>query len=162
MNVKLGLAVERAAAVRHRLATAMGCRPPPTLPPPLVDFREHSEHWLGRFDYQEAGPQLLLQAFLQRIVNGGGRIEREYGLGYGRTDLLIVWPFGAAGGAGGSAAEVTRTVIECKVLHRRHGLETTIAHGLEQTAGYMDRYGSRVGHLVIFDPSRDKSWDAPV
>ena len=35
-------------------------------------FREHSEHWLGRFDYQEAGPQLLLQAYLQRIVNGAG------------------------------------------------------------------------------------------
>ena len=42
-------------------------------------YREHSEHWLGRFDYREAGPQLLLQAFLQRVVNGGGRIEREYG-----------------------------------------------------------------------------------
>ena len=117
-------------------------------------FREHSEHWLGRFDYREAGPQLLLQAFLQRIVNGGGRIEREYGLGYGRTDLLIVWPFGAG--------EVTRTVIKCKVLHRRHGLETTIARGLEQTAGYMDRCGSRVGHLVIFDPDPDKSWDRKV
>ena len=35
-------------------------------------FREHSEHWVGRFQYQEAGPQLLLQAFLQRIVNSGG------------------------------------------------------------------------------------------
>ena len=35
-------------------------------------FREHSEHWLGRFDYAEAGPQLVLQAFLQRVVNGGG------------------------------------------------------------------------------------------
>ena len=55
-------------------------------------FREHSEHWVARFDYAEAGPQLLLQAFLQRIVNGGGRIEREYGLGRGRTDLLITWP----------------------------------------------------------------------
>ena len=42
-------------------------------------FPEGSEHWLQRFEYQEAGPQLLLQAFLQRIVNGGGRIEREYG-----------------------------------------------------------------------------------
>ena len=42
-------------------------------------FREHSEHWVTRFQYQEAGPQLLLQAFLQRIVNSGGRIEREYG-----------------------------------------------------------------------------------
>ena len=46
-------------------------------------FREHSEHWVARFDYAEAGPQLLLQAFLQRIVNSGGRIEREYGLGRG-------------------------------------------------------------------------------
>ena len=26
-------------------------------------FREHSEHWIERFDYKEAGPQLLLQAF---------------------------------------------------------------------------------------------------
>jgi hypothetical protein len=34
-------------------------------------FREHSEHWVERFDYREAGFQLLLQAFLQRIVNGG-------------------------------------------------------------------------------------------
>ena len=71
-------------------------------------FREHSEHWSQRFQYQEAWPQLLLQAFLQRVVNGGGRIEREYGLGRGRTDLLIVWPRsgGEAGagrpGAGGS------------------------------------------------------------
>ena len=125
-------------------------------------FREHSEHWLGRFDYQEAGPQLLLQAFLQRIVNGGGRIEREYGLGYGRTDLLIVWPYATTGGDGGGEAAVTKSVVECKVLHRRHGLETTIARGLEQTARYMDRCGSRVGHLVIFDPSPDKSWDEKV
>ena len=125
-------------------------------------FREHSEHWLGRFDYQEAGPQLLLQGFLQRIVNGGGRIEREYGLGYGRTGLLIVWPFATTGGAGGGETAVTKTVVECKVLHRRHGLETTIAHGLQQTARYMDRCGSPVGHLVIFDPSADKSWDDKV
>ena len=34
-------------------------------------FREHSEHWVERFQYKEAGPQLLLQAFLQRIVNSG-------------------------------------------------------------------------------------------
>jgi len=44
-------------------------------------FREHSEAWLECFDYKEAGPQLLMQAFLQRIVNSGGRVEREYGLG---------------------------------------------------------------------------------
>ena len=51
-------------------------------------FREHSEHWLGRFDYAEADPQLPLQAFLQRAANGGGRIEREYGLGTGTHRAL--------------------------------------------------------------------------
>ena len=48
-------------------------------------------------------PQLLLlQAFLQRVVNSGGRIEREYGLGRGRTDLLIVWPRGPRASRRGS------------------------------------------------------------
>ena len=96
-------------------------------------FREHSEHWIGRFDYAEAGPQLLLQAFLQRIVNGGGRIEREYGLGRGRTDLLIIWPTPSREDPHAAG----RFVIECKVL--RKSLEQTVRQGLEQTAGYMDR-----------------------
>ena len=109
--------------------------------------REHSEHWMGRFEYQEAGPQLLLQAFLQRIVNGGGRIEREYGLGRGRTDLLIVW---AQGG------REHRFVIECKVLHR--SLEHALREGLEQTAKYMDRAATESGHLVIFDRSERRQW----
>ena len=113
-------------------------------------FREHSEHWVERFDYREAGPQLLLQAFLQRIVNGGGRIEREYGLGRGRTDLMIVWPQGT---------RTRRHVVECKVLHARRGVDRTVAEGLEQTAGYMDRCGAESGHLVIFDRDGKKSWD---
>jgi len=119
-------------------------------------YREHSEFWLGRFDYREAGPQLLLQAFLQRVVNGGGRIEREYGLGYGRTDLLIVWP---REGDASIGSKITKTVIECKVLHRRRSLETTLAEGLAQTARYMDRCGSRAGHLVMFDPDAAKAWE---
>lgn len=103
-------------------------------------FRENSEYWLQRFEYQEAGPQLLLQAFLQRIVNGGGRIEREYGLGRGRTDLLIVWPL---------AKRMERVVVECKIL--RNNLERTVQDGLEQTAACMDRCAAPEGHLVIFD-----------
>ena len=110
-------------------------------------FREHSEHWVERFQYKEAGPQLLLQAFLQRIVNSGGRIEREYGLGRGRTDLLIVWPQGK---------ETRRFVVECKVLHK--SLEQTIAEGLEQTAEYMDRCAAEAGHLVIFDRREGRRW----
>ncbi len=93
-------------------------------------FREHSEHWVERFEYREAGPQLLLQAFLHRIVNGGGRIERECGLGRGRTDLLIVWPATTPG------RTAQKVVVECKVMHPRKGLESTIEAGLVQTAAH--------------------------
>ena len=111
-------------------------------------FRQHSEHWAGRFNYAEAGPHLLLQAFCQRIVNGGGRVEREYGLGRHRADLLLEWPRGEG--------RRDRFVVECKVLHR--GRETTEREGLEQTAAYMDRSGAKAGHLVVFDRSAERSW----
>ncbi len=120
-------------------------------------FREHSEHWVERFQYKEAGPQLLLQAFLQRIVNSGGRIEREYGLGRGRTDLLVLWP---EGGAERSDRRTRKVVVECKVLHG--SLERTVAEGVEQAAGYMDRCGAREGHLVVFDRREGRSWDQKV
>ena len=56
-------------------------------------FGEHSGHWPGRFsEYPEAGPRLIPRVYLHRVVNGGGRIKREYGLGRGRTDLLVLWP----------------------------------------------------------------------
>ena len=116
-------------------------------------FREHSEHWVARFDYAEAGPQLLLQAFLQRIVNGGGRIEREYGLGRGRTDLLITWPQPGRREPHATA----RIVIECKVL--RASLERTIREGVAQTARYMDRCAAHSGHLVIFDRTAGIRWE---
>ena len=115
-------------------------------------FREHSEHWVERFQYKEAGPQLLLQAFLQRVVNSGGRIDREYGLGRGRTDLLVAWP--RVGG------RWQKFVVECKVL--RKGLERTVAEGVEQTAAYVDRCGAAAGHLVVFDRREGRSWDEKV
>ena len=55
-------------------------------------FRRNSEHWIQRARYTEAGPQLVLQAFLDRVVNSRGRTDREYALGSGRVDLLVVWP----------------------------------------------------------------------
>jgi hypothetical protein len=114
-------------------------------------FREHSEHWVERFDYKEAGPQLLLQAFLQRVVNSGGRIEREYGLGRGRTDLCVLWK-GPAG--------VQKVVLELKLLHK--GLDSTMARGLEQTVEYMERMGSEEGHLVIFDRDPARPWSEKI
>jgi len=114
-------------------------------------FREHSESWIERFDYREAGPQLLLQAFLQRIVNGGGRVEREYGLGRGRTDILVVWPY-----PGG----VQRAVIELKVLSKSRA--GTVREGLDQVRGYADRCGADEAHLVIFDRTPKKPWSRKI
>jgi hypothetical protein len=114
-------------------------------------FREHSEHWVERYEYKEAGPQLLMQAFLQRIVNGGGRIEREYGLGRKRTDLLVIWPY-----SGG----VQKAVIELKILHK--SLANTLAEGLEQTWAYRDLSNADEAHLVIFDRDRSKPWSEKV
>jgi hypothetical protein len=114
-------------------------------------FREHSEHWVERFDYQEAGPQLLLQAFLQRIVNGGGRIEREYGLGRKRTDLLVLWQ---------TPAGVQRVVLELKLGSANS--ETLLERGLAQTAEYMDKCGAAEGHLVCFDRSANRTWEEKI
>ena len=95
-------------------------------------FREHSEHWVERFQYKEAGPQLLLQAFLQRIVNSGGRIEREYGLGRMRTDLLIFWP---RNGDRSKTQQTQRIVIECKLLHKSLGQTVQMVQAGEYARG---------------------------
>ena len=116
-------------------------------------FRQNSDSWIGKFDYAEAGPQLLLQAYLQRIVNGGGYIDREYGLGRKRTDLLIRKPL-----TDGYGGPIQRIVLELKI--RRGALETVINEGLKQTFDYMDLVGSvDEGHLIIFDRSNEKTWE---
>lgn len=115
---------------------------------------------MERFDYKEAGPQLLMQAFLQRIVNGGGRVEREYGLGRGRTDLLVIWPVTLPSSPSLSPAPFTpaqRAVIELKVLHK--SLEATMAEGLAQTWDYADRCGANEAHLLIFDRRPGRRWE---
>ena len=113
-------------------------------------FGEHAEHWLGHLGaYREAAPQLILQSYLQRVVNGGGRIEREYGLGRGRTDLLVLWPREA-----GQPSDLwERFVVECKVLRDtdRKSLAWTVEKGVEQALGYMKQCGAEEGHLVVMD-----------
>lgn len=104
-------------------------------------YRENSAIWLEQFEYKEAGPHLLLMAFLQRIINGGGTIQREYALGRGRVDLLIKW-------------QSQRIVVELKI---KRG-EKTLREGLEQTVRYMDGANATEGHLIIFDRQTQKTW----
>jgi len=114
-------------------------------------FRKHSESWIQMFEYYEAGPQLLLQAFLQRIINGGGSIDREYGLGRKRTDLYIKWDYNS---------NIQEFIIELKIKY--NSLEKTIEEGLQQTQDYMDKCGTKKGHLIIFDRTKNKTWDEKI
>ena len=101
-------------------------------------FRENSESWIERFAYKEAGPQLLLQAFLQRIINSGGRLGREYGLGRKRTDLLLEWPEDE-----GFLGEVQRVVIELKILHKK--LESLLPKFLGRTRSGIGKRATLTG-----------------
>ncbi len=118
-------------------------------------FREHAESWVERYGHAEAGPQLVLHAYLQRVVNSGGRIGREYAVGRGRTDLLIEWGQVGAGGR----VRPRKYAIECKVRWENVGWDSLLREGREQTAEYMDRCGAEAGHLVIFDLRPGRSWD---
>jgi hypothetical protein len=107
-------------------------------------YRENSADWLADCKYKESGPHLLMMAFLQRVINGGGRIHREYALGRKRLDLLLVY-------------KKQKIVIELKVYKDTN----TLPDGLAQTVGYMDTVGATEGHLIIFD-KRAKSWEEKI
>ncbi len=99
-------------------------------------WREHGEAMMQTVPYHEAAPTLVLMAYLQRVVNGAGRIEREYAAGSGRMDLLVVH------------GDV-RMAIEVKVW--RDGRVNPEAQGLLQLEKYLDRLILANGFLVIFD-----------
>ena len=107
-----------------------------------IFWREDGHLAAEGFRYREAGPHLMLMAFLQRIINGGGRIEREYGLGRGALDLVIEW-------------RDQRYAIEVKL--RRD--TTTEERALDQVTRYLDQLGLDEGWLVMFDLRATKDWD---
>jgi type II secretory pathway predicted ATPase ExeA len=110
----------------------------------LDEFRafwcQHAEFFLARQPYSEAAAQLIFMAFLQRVVNGGGFIDREYAVGSGRIDLCVRWP---------SAGGLQRWAVELKVW--RDGRPDPLADGLDQLTGYLERLGLEEGTLVLFD-----------
>ena len=105
-------------------------------------WRENSEIWIEKYDYKEAAPHLILQAFLQRVINGSGEIYCEYASGRMRFDLCVKY-----------AGE--RYPLELKLLYGSR----TEQDGLEQLGDYMDKIGEREGWLIIFDRKSDKPWE---
>ncbi len=104
-------------------------------------WREHGEVLENAGAYHEVAPQLVLMAYLQRVVNGGGFVEREYGVGRDRIDLLVKWPLGGR--------KWQKEVLELKVWREKK--RDPLEKGLEQLEGYLERVGVKRGVLVIFD-----------
>jgi hypothetical protein len=124
-------------------------------------FRENIESWREGYDYKEAGFQLLLQAFLQRIVNGGGLIEREYALGRGRVDLLVRWRYPRD--VGRAAQKEQRIVLELKTIRpSSHDPNKALSEGLEQTIRYADQSNAAEAHLIICDERAGRGWDEKI
>jgi hypothetical protein len=104
-------------------------------------WRENSGMWQERYAYKEAAPHLILQAFLQRVVNGGGTVAREFALGRQRLDLLV-----ELGGA--------RHALELKLKEQYRPAES---HA--QLAGYLVSLGLDEGWIAVFDRDPATPWD---
>ena len=114
----------------------------------LAFWRRHGEALLGSAPYHEIAPHLVLMAFLDRVANGGGRVEREYAIGKGSMDLLL-------------ELKGVRVAIEVKVW--RPDQPDPVPDGLAQLDGYLDGLGLDEGWLIVFDrrpgrgPARDRT-----
>jgi len=104
-------------------------------------WREDGHLAAAGFAYRESGPHLMLMAFLQRGVNGGGQIAREYGLGRGALDLMITW-------------ERERFAVEVKLRRDTR----TEEKGRVQLARYLEQAGLDEGWLVLFDLRSAAPW----
>ena len=102
----------------------------------MAFWLQHGEPLLKSASYPEIAPHLVLMAFLHRVINGGGTLEREYAIGRDRMDLCLRY------------GEVTLG-IELKVWRTKKA--DPLSKGLEQLDGYLARLGQDSGWLVIFD-----------
>ncbi|MEO3791319.1 AAA family ATPase [Nonomuraea sp. B10E15] len=111
----------------------------------VVFWREHGEVLIQQEGYHEAACQIILMAFLHRLVNGGGHLDREYAAGTKRLDVLIRWPYPGPDGE----RRMQREAMELKVW--RAGKDDPLPDGLAQLDRYLDRLTLTTGVLVIFD-----------
>jgi hypothetical protein len=110
-------------------------------------WQTNSESWDEMMNYTEAFPHLLLMAFLQRVTNREGRIEREYAAGRGRMDLAVEYNGGW-------------DIIEVKLLRKEKTFDEVKEEGIRQTLRYKETFSpffrpkdnrSVNAYLVIFD-----------
>jgi hypothetical protein len=115
-------------------------------------WRENEEAVMARGvkEYPEAFPHLTLMAFFQRVLNGGGIIQREFSAARGALDLLITF-------------QGQRFAIEVKrVFQDGPAAEKVKQAGIEQLAEYLDTLNEPEGWLLIFNQrstARARPWE---
>ena len=102
----------------------------------IAFWRQHGKPLLKGAPYPEIAPHLVMMAFLHRVINGGGTLEREYAIGSGRMDLCLRY------------GEV---VIGMELKVWRQGRLDPLPTGLTQLDRYLAGLGLVQGWLVIFD-----------
>ncbi|NUN67288.1 AAA family ATPase (plasmid) [Pseudanabaena biceps] len=102
----------------------------------LLFWRQHGEPLFESTPYPEIAPHIVLMAFLHRVVNGGGTLEREYAIGSGRMDICLHY------------GKVT-LAMELKVWADKRA--DPLKEGLPQIDKYLSGLSLNTGWLVIFD-----------
>lgn len=102
----------------------------------LSFWKQNGEPLLRAAPYHEIAPHLVMMAYLHRVVNGEGSLDREYAIGMGRMDLSLHY------------RELTMG-MELKVW--RNGKKDPLEKGLEQLDSYLNGLELETGWLVIFD-----------
>jgi hypothetical protein len=107
-------------------------------------WRENSGADRDIMGYRESVPHLVLMAFLQRVTNGGGRINREMALGTGRLDLCVEF-------------RGARYAIEVKTSANFQGEKSYAL-----CTKYLDSLGLSEAWMPIFEKSAEKTWDEKI
>jgi len=102
----------------------------------ILFWRQHGEPLFGSTPYPEIAPHIVLMAFLHRVVNGGGTLEREYAIGSGRMDICLRY------------GKVT-LAMELKVWADKR--PDPLKEGLLQIDKYLSGLSLNTGWLVILD-----------
>lgn len=119
-------------------------------------FKAFSSFWMThgvdlarRMSYPALGPQLVLMAFVQRVIDSKGYMDRVFGVGRGRIELLLRWPFE---GTFGERAWQKEGVV---ITNWETGRPDPLSEALPQTERYLDNHKLDHGALVIFDRRDD-------
>ena len=106
-------------------------------------FVVHAPRQTGKTTARNAliAPHLMLMAFLQRVLNGGGRIVREMALGSRRLALCVEY-------------RGRRYVVEVKTSKNFEGEKS-----YSQFAGYLESLRLAEGWMTVFDTDSGKPWD---